>query len=67
MGVARFTDDRAVSPVVGVALLIAIAVILAPVVGAVAFGLNTSSTDAPQASLTFEQDDTSRGQPVCHR
>jgi flagellin-like protein len=48
------TDDRAVSPVVGVALLIAITVILAAVIGGVVLGLGTSSADAPQASLSFE-------------
>lgn len=46
-----FTDERAVSPVVGVALLIAIAVILAAVIGAVVLGLGTSGAEAPQASL----------------
>lgn len=50
------TEDRAVSPVVGVALLIAITVILAAVIGAVVLGLGTSSADAPQASLSFEYD-----------
>ncbi|WP_096390423.1 type IV pilin [Halopenitus persicus] len=52
-----WTDDRAVSPVVGVALLIAITVILAAVIGGVVLGLGTSSADAPQASLQFEYDD----------
>lgn len=49
-----FEQERAVSPVVGVALLIAIAVILAAVVGAVVLGLSPGSADAPQASLAFE-------------
>lgn len=53
-----FTDDRAVSPVVGVALLIAITVILAAVIGGVVLGLGTSSADAPQASLQFEYSDS---------
>lgn len=48
------TEERAVSPVVGVALLIAIAVILAAVVGSVVLGLGTSGAEAPQASLSFE-------------
>lgn len=51
-------DERAVSPVVGVALLIAITVILAAVIGGVVLGLGNSSADAPQASLQFEYDDT---------
>jgi flagellin-like protein len=46
-----FTEDRAVSPVVGVALLIAIAVILAAVIGAVVLGLGTTGADTPQAQL----------------
>lgn len=51
-----FTDERAVSPVVGVALLIAIAVILAAVIGAVVLGLGTASADAPQAQLNLNED-----------
>lgn len=46
-----FGDERAVSPVVGVALLIAIAVILAAVLGGVVLGLGTSGVEAPQAQL----------------
>jgi flagellin-like protein len=49
-----FTDDRAVSPVVGVALLIAIAVILAAVIGVVVLGLGTTGADTPQAQLNGE-------------
>jgi flagellin-like protein len=46
-------DDRAVSPVVGVALLIAITVILAAVIGFVVLDTSTSTTEAPNARLTF--------------
>jgi flagellin-like protein len=46
--------DRAVSPVVGVALLIAITVILAAVIGFVVLDTTVSTTDAPTARLTFE-------------
>ncbi|AHZ24536.1 hypothetical protein BM92_16645 (plasmid) [Haloferax mediterranei ATCC 33500] len=53
------TDERAVSPVLGVALLIAMTVILAGVVGFVALGVNAGSSDAPQASLEFKENDTS--------
>ncbi|GAB7092219.1 hypothetical protein JCM18237_24900 [Halorubrum luteum] len=53
------TDDRAVSPVVGVALLIAITVILAAVIGGVVLGIGTGGVDTPQAQLQLEQvDDT---------
>jgi flagellin-like protein len=48
-----------VSPVVGVALLIAITVILAAVIGGVVLGLGTGSADAPQASLQFEYNSSS--------
>ncbi|WP_049916864.1 type IV pilin [Halogeometricum pallidum] len=50
------TDDRAVSPVLGVALLIAMTVILAGVVGYVALGVDADSANAPQVSLKFKQD-----------
>lgn len=53
------TDDRGVSPVVGVALLIAVTVILAAVIGAVVLGLTTSEAEAPQASLNFENSTSS--------
>lgn len=51
-----FTDERAVSPVVGVALLIAIAVILAAVIGAVVLGLGTTGAETPQAQLGYDYD-----------
>ena len=51
-----FADDRAVSPVVGVALLIAITVILAAVIGGVVLGLGTGGVDTPQAQLNAEFD-----------
>lgn len=53
-----FTDERAVSPVVGVALLIAIAVILAAVIGAVVLGLGTGGAETPQAQMQAEFVDT---------
>lgn len=59
-------DDRAVSPVVGVAILIAITVILAAVIGGVVLGLNTESAESPQASLQFEYNDTSTDLTIRH-
>ena len=45
-------DKRAVSPVIGVILMVAITVILAAVIGAFVFGLGPSAgTVAPQANL----------------
>ena len=50
------TDDDAVSPVIGVILMVAITVILAAVIGTFVLGLgqNVQST-APQASFSFDQ------------
>lgn len=52
------TDQRAVSPVLGVALLIAITVILAGVIGFVVLGVQAGSADGPSASLEFQQNGT---------
>ncbi len=52
-----FVEDRAVSPVVGVALLIAITVILAAVIGGVVLGLGTGGVDTPQAQLELDVPD----------
>ena len=50
-----FTDDSAVSPVIGVILMVAITVILAAVVGTYVVGLGDTLTEtAPQASFTVE-------------
>ena len=46
-------DDRAVSPVIGVVLMIAVVVILAAVVGAFATGVFGGQTDAPQAAFSY--------------
>lgn len=47
-------DSRAVSPAVGVALLVAITVILAAVIGFVVLDTNAESTDAKNARLDFD-------------
>jgi len=55
-----FTEDRGVSPVIGVILMVAITVILAAVIGAFVLGLgDQASESAPQASIdiSFEGDD----------
>lgn len=49
-----FGDERGVSPVVGVALLIAITVILAAVIGFVVLDTSTSTTKAKNARLDFD-------------
>jgi flagellin-like protein len=56
-----FTDDEsAVSPVIGVILMVAITVILAAVIASFVLGLGDSvSNTAPQASFTFDYDESS--------
>ena len=49
-----FTDDDAVSPVIGVILMVAITVILAAVIGAFVLDLGGSQEKAPQASFSYE-------------
>ena len=50
-----FNDDDAVSPVIGVILMVAITVILAAVIGTFVLGLGDQVSDsAPQATLNFE-------------
>mgnify|MGYP000595616776 FL=1 len=51
------TEDRAVSPVIGVILMVAITVILAAVIGTFVLGLGDQvSENAPQASFSFDFD-----------
>jgi flagellin-like protein len=56
-----FTDDDAVSPVIGVILMVAITVILAAVIGAFVLNIGGSQDTAPTASIqwaTQSDDDT---------
>ena len=48
---------RAVSPVIGVILMVAITVILAAVIGTFVLGLGDQVESAPQASFDFDVDD----------
>lgn len=48
------SDDEAVSPVIGVILMVAITVILAAVIGAFVLNLGGSQSSAPQASYSCE-------------
>ncbi|ELZ97981.1 hypothetical protein C440_01998 [Haloferax mucosum ATCC BAA-1512] len=51
------TDSRAVSPVIGVILMVAITVILAAVIGTFVLGLGDQvGNTAPQASFSFDYD-----------
>ena len=50
-----FTEDRGVSPVIGVILMVAITVILAAVIGAFVLGLgDQASNTAPQVAFDFD-------------
>jgi len=57
-----FNDDDAVSPVIGVILMVAITVILAAVIATFVLGLGDQvSNTAPQASFSTEYDSDSSG------
>ena len=51
-----FTEDRAVSPVIGVILMVAITVILAAVIGAFVLGIGGDQESTPQASISLDLD-----------
>ena len=48
------TEERAVSPVIGVILMVAITVILAAVIGTFVLGLGESVQSTPQAKFNFD-------------
>ena len=57
-----FTEDDAVSPVIGVILMVAITVILAAVIATFVLGLGEQISDtAPEASFQFDYDELSSG------
>jgi len=61
------TEDRAVSPVIGVILMVAITVILAAVIGTFVLGLGDQvSESAPQASFSFDFDMDNDNVTVTH-
>ena len=49
-----FTEERAVSPVIGVILMVAITVILAAVIGAFVLGIGGDQASTPQASISLD-------------
>lgn len=53
---AMFDEENAVSPVIGVVLMVAITVILAAVIGSFVLGLGSSTSATPQASFEFDYD-----------
>ncbi|MFA9516195.1 type IV pilin [Halopenitus sp. H-Gu1] len=57
-----FSDERAVSPVIGVILMVAITVILAAVIGTFVLGLgNDLQNTQPTASFNFQYEDNGEG------
>jgi len=63
---AALDDDRGVSPVIGVILMVAITVILAAVIGTFVLGLGDSLEQAPQAQLDAELNSTSNNVTLSH-
>jgi flagellin-like protein len=62
-----FTDDSAVSPVIGVILMVAVTVILAAVIGSFVLNLGGSlQQSAPQASFDFEYGEDNDEVTVTH-
>ncbi|WP_224268348.1 type IV pilin [Haloprofundus salinisoli] len=60
-----FNDERAVSPVIGVILMVAITVILAAVIGTFVLGLGDQvGNSAPQASFDFSYSENGEGETV---
>jgi len=55
----KFDDEKAVSPVIGVILMVAITVILAAVIGAFVLDLGSNQSQSPTAGVTIEDDGSS--------
>lgn len=51
-------DERAVSPVIGVVLMVAVTVILASVIAAFVLGLSPGASDEPQAGIEIDGNGT---------
>ncbi len=62
-----FDDDRAVSPVIGVILMVAITVILAAVIGTFVLGLGDQvQNTTPQASFGFDTTNSTQNVTISH-
>ena len=62
-----FTDDDAVSPVIGVILMVAITVILAAVIASFVLGLGDSTNTTPSASFDFDYDSNNDEVTITHQ
>ena len=60
------TEDRAVSPVIGVILMVAITVILAAVIGTFVLGLGEGVQSTPQAKFTFDYEQSNKQLTITH-
>ena len=61
-----FADDDAVSPVIGVILMVAITVILAAVIASFVLGLGDQNNPAPTTNFNFDYDSTVPDLTVTH-
>jgi flagellin-like protein len=62
-----FADDDAVSPVIGVILMVAITVILAAVIGTFVLGLGEQvQSNSPNSQFTFDYDSSSNTMDITH-
>ena len=61
-----FNDDDAVSPVIGVILMVAITVILAAVIASFVLGLGDQTQTTPTASFNFDYDADNQAVQVTH-
>ena len=61
-------DEQAVTPVIGIILMVAVTVVLAAVVGTFVLGVGgqTVAAEAPQASFSFAYDEASSELTVTH-
>ncbi len=67
MNVKQFLDDdAAVSPVIGVILMVAITVILAAVIGTFVLGLGENVQSTPQAKFNFDYNQTGSALTITH-
>ena len=60
------TEDRAVSPVIGVILMVAITVILAAVIGTFVLGLGEGVQTTPQAKFNFDYNESGSELTITH-
>jgi len=61
-----FNDDDAVSPVIGVILMVAITVILAAVIASFVLGLGDQNNPAPTTSFNFDYDGDASELTITH-